>query len=396
MKSLRIAFLTPEFATENTKNGGLADYVYRMSKTLKNMGHEPEVFTLSNRKQSPVQFEGIRVERVNPYRSIYLRLILRVARICNIQTTYKHLLIALAMARAVSKREKDGSFDFVHSSDCCVPGLFLRKCYKRPLIVRCSWNRDLCMRIDGVPDVFDIRLTSRLEQKIIQRANVAYAPSKAVANYLSEKYRLKVGTLLPPFLLNTETSSDLPRELPKKFLIHFGVLGPIKGTDTLAEALPLIWREEPTFTMVWAGGFKKGLKPCPSLFSEYMSLWDKRASQVIWLGDIERPLLYGVLKLAKASVLPSHSDNIPNTAIESLSLGIPIIATKGASIDELIEPGFSGELVPIGDPVALAKSMLRVWRNEVPWIGTGFRQPSIMKEMRPHTAALNLIRLAGF
>ena len=89
-------------------------------------------------------------------------------------------------------------------------------------------------------------------------------------------------------------------------------------------------------------------------------------------------------------------NSLSNTAIESLFFGIPVIGSQWVSFDELIEPGISGELVPIGDPVALARVLLKVWRKEVTWIGRDFRPPAILKEMVPHVAASNLIRLAGF
>ena len=131
------------------------------------------------------------------------------------------------------------------------------------------------------------------------------------------------------------------------------------------------------------------------MFEEYSRSWGEHKSQVIYLGEIQKPYLYAVLKRADASVLPSRCDNLPNTAIESLSLGVPVIGTRGASIDELVEPGYSGDVVPIGDAKALAEILIRVWRRTVPWLNSGFRRPVILKEMVPSVAASNLIRLAG-
>jgi glycosyltransferase involved in cell wall biosynthesis len=95
-------------------------------------------------------------------------------------------------------------------------------------------------------------------------------------------------------------------------------------------------------------------------------------------------------------VIPSRVDNLPNTLIESLLLNVPVIGSLGASIDELIEPGISGDLVPIGDPTALAGAMLKAWRREVPWIEGKFPLSRIIDQMEPSTAAANLLRLAGY
>lgn len=397
-KRLRIAFLTPEFVG----TGGLSSYVYRMSKALMGMGHEPEIFTPGNAKKQPTEFEGIRVSYTGYSNSLPFRLAnrIRLGRYLRTEKSLLSLRLAAGIGRALEEREKEKPFDFVHSSDVGIPGLFVRKIPHRPLIVRCSWARDLWLKADGATKNFDNQIQEYLERMLIQRSNVAYAPSSFVPDYYLRRYGMKLETLRPAFLLDAKPSKDLPWKLPRRFLLHFGTLGPIKGTDVLAEALPLVWREEPSFAMVWAGhGFlwtKQGFEYQPDAFKHFSRFWGKHAPQVKWLGEIEKPKLYGVLKRSEVAVLPSRCDNLPNTAIESLSLGIPVIGSRGASFDELIEPGINGELTPIGDPIALAKVMLKVWRREVGWTGRGFRQPAILEKMVPRVAASNLIRLAGF
>ena len=394
MKPLKIAFLTPEFVTEDTRLGGIAAYVYRISKALSEMGHRPEVFTLSGKNPTIVNLDGIRVERVRPYEPIYIRLIFKLVRKAfrhNLQRTYKNICFALGVRRALHKREKGNLFDLVHSSDFSTPGLFVRRTSNRPLLVRSSWARDLCLSAEGQSDVFDEKCVSLLEKQLLRRANIAYAPSNFVAKYYRKHHGLKVRTLRPPFLLETTPATNLSWKLPDRFLFHFGTaLGPLKGTDILSAALPLVWREEPNFTMVWAGRERR-----QGLFTEYSSKWGNQAEKVVLLGEIEKPELYAVLKMAEATVLPSRYDNLPNTAIESLALDVPVIGPNGASFDELIEPGFNGELFLSADPVALAEVLLRVWRRQVDWVGKQFRRPTIFNEMEPHVAASNLIRLAG-
>jgi len=105
--------------------------------------------------------------------------------------------------------------------------------------------------------------------------------------------------------------------------------------------------------------------------------------------------VYAVLRRAEVAVIPSRVDNLPNTVIESLLFHIPVIGSRGASIDELIEPGKTGELVPIGQPAALADALVRAWRREVPWRAGRLPQPAIIDQMEPRIATMNLLRLAG-
>ena len=140
--------------------------------------------------------------------------------------------------------------------------------------------------------------------------------------------------------------------------MHFGQLSPKKGTDWLARVLPRVWEREPEFSMVWAGPDHTGSLPA------WRTGWGEHSERVVWLGELPRPSLYAVLERAEAAVLPSRADNLPNTAIESLALGLPVIGTAGASLDELVEDGRSGELVPLDDDDALACALLRAWRGQ--------------------------------
>jgi glycosyltransferase involved in cell wall biosynthesis len=88
-------------------------------------------------------------------------------------------------------------------------------------------------------------------------------------------------------------------------------------------------------------------------------------------------------------------DNLPNTAIESLTLGVPVIGTRGASIDELVEEGVTGNLVTPGDVDGLATTIVKFWRGESA-VRKGFKwRGGIADEMQPERAVENLLKLAG-
>jgi len=104
-----------------------------------------------------------------------------------------------------------------------------------------------------------------------------------------------------------------PLDVPERYLVHFGLLGRRKGTDIVAEALPLAWRDEPGIRMVWAGTMRTDHAV---VMTRYRQLWGGLADSVSWLGPLRKPTLYQLVKGAVASVLPSRADNLPNTAIE--------------------------------------------------------------------------------
>lgn len=56
---MRIGFLTTEFVTESCFSGGLAHYLYRVSRALVLRGHEVHVITLSEGTAAEFEHDGI-------------------------------------------------------------------------------------------------------------------------------------------------------------------------------------------------------------------------------------------------------------------------------------------------------------------------------------------------
>ena len=70
--------------------------------------------------------------------------------------------------------------------------------------------------------------------------------------------------------------------------------------------------------------------------------------------DVQLSLLYS---LADIYVIPSIQDNLPNTVIESLSCGTPVIGFDVGGINDLIRDGINGYIVPKFDTRVLYKKI---------------------------------------
>jgi L-malate glycosyltransferase len=66
------------------------------------------------------------------------------------------------------------------------------------------------------------------------------------------------------------------------------------------------------------------------------------------------------LRTLDAFVLPSLTEGCPNILMEALASGVPSVATRTGAVEELIEDGVSGLLVPWGDSAALGGAMGRL------------------------------------
>src|SRR6476659_1748836 len=63
-ETLKIAFATPEYVTEEHFDGGLANYLGRVTKALSSLGHNVHVITLSSIDEAVLDHEGVTVHRV--------------------------------------------------------------------------------------------------------------------------------------------------------------------------------------------------------------------------------------------------------------------------------------------------------------------------------------------
>jgi glycosyltransferase involved in cell wall biosynthesis len=389
---MRIAFLTPEYPSELPDAGGLATYVQRIARLLVDFGHEAEVFVCTDEQSETVLDRGVALHRVNVQGN--KSLIFRVGDAVHaftgryiLQQSLSWLLQARMLAAALERRHAQAPFQLVQSSDFQATGLFVRRYPRRRHVVRCSSAADLYASMDR-NYWHSERLRGYLERRAMRRADLTYAPSRYLAKHFRQKYKLDVGVIRPPAYFEASEKGAIPFPLPERFFIHFGLLLHRKGTGLIAEALPLAWKIVPDLKMVWSGRCYD-----ENQLQGWRSLWGDRRHQVLITGPLRRQQMQTVLMQADAAVLPSLVDNLPNTVIESLLLGIPVLGSRGASIDELVEEGRSGHLVDLGDVHGLANAMIKMWRRESR-VAKGFKWDSkIAKEMEPHHAVAKIIEL---
>jgi glycosyltransferase involved in cell wall biosynthesis len=70
-----------------------------------------------------------------------------------------------------------------------------------------------------------------------------------------------------------------------------------------------------------------------------------------------------LLSETAVSVLPSLSEGLPNALLESMAMGVPVIATKVGGNPEIVEDGLTGLLVPPRDPEAVGRAICLLLEN---------------------------------
>jgi starch synthase (maltosyl-transferring) len=138
--------------------------------------------------------------------------------------------------------------------------------------------------------------------------------------------------------------------------VAVGRLDEQKGIPDLLDAAELVVRERPEWHLAIAGD-----GPLRDWLREQLAARGALAGRVHWLGprdDVPR-----LLRAADLMVLASLWEGMPNVVLEAMASGLPVVATAVEGTDELIVSGRTGWLVPPGDSMSLANSLMAAARD---------------------------------
>jgi len=141
-------------------------------------------------------------------------------------------------------------------------------------------------------------------------------------------------------------------------VVAFGRLVEKKGFATLVEAAA----RTPGVRVVIAG--------IGDLRPELLARIRETGAPLRLVGSLDRGSMANALAAADIVAIPSvvdragNVDGLPNTLLEALAAGRPVVASRVAGIPDVVEHDVNGLLVPPGDPAALAGALDRLVREK--------------------------------
>jgi len=167
------------------------------------------------------------------------------------------------------------------------------------------------------------------------------------------KYQNKI--LIAPYLFIDFNEFRVERPLDERDNIvgYVGRFSPEKGIGNLVEAVSEIREASPDvrFWIVGDGQLRDEIEQ----YVKKNNLDDK----VRLVGEVSRNEIPGYLNQLKLLVIPSYSEGLPNTILEAMACGTPVLATPVGSIPDVITDGETGFIMEDNSPECIARSVIR-------------------------------------
>jgi glycosyltransferase involved in cell wall biosynthesis len=237
---LRIAFATPEFVTEHHFDGGLANYIDRVSRTLADLGHQVHVVTLSQEvEESTFEYKGVMVHRLTLKRS--WQTLNRLTRY-TFPTTLHWLNFSAQVFRKLRQLHRQKPFHLIQYPNYSSCGVFSIPVLRTAHVVRASSYDPAISNLSGHKRNLDLKIAEGLQSVQYRISRNVHAPSLAMQTILSTKVGVRHARVIrSPFYIETRDwdNSIYDRFLKdKKYVLYFGRFQMHKGFHTLVRALP--------------------------------------------------------------------------------------------------------------------------------------------------------------
>lgn len=347
---MKIAILTSEYITEPNWHGGLANYLSRIVEGLNKRGHKIHIFVYSNRYEV-FEKDGVIIHRIgfnekyfHYFNIVTLRLFSGIFVMLTIAYKFRKYFLNVA------KKEK---FDIIHSASCQTPALFMNsKKIGIPIVTRLSSVMKLCQIAYNRKNYIDMYLVNQAEKSLIKNSDKTFAPSNLVKAKVKKEFNIDIDVLESPEYFREITNLDYSVYEnylnDKKYILFYGTLGRLKGSEFIADIIYDLLSKYKDYYFVIVGKMEilsKRRLPIESIIENAKEY----RNRIIYMNSLEHSRLLPIIKNSKAVFLPSMIDNLPNTCIESMSIGKIVIGTYDGGFDQLIKNRENGFIVDYGD-----------------------------------------------
>ena len=186
---MRIALATTEFLTEKIYDGGLSNYIYRVSLSLQSLGHEPVVFIASNKNES-LSYYGIKVIRIKEKQLTWWYWLVNIITLFRLNPALLFMVRSYRFKKTISKYHRNTPFDIIQYTN--LMGLAIFKPKNIPYTIRISSYQKLIDRASGRKQNFRLWQKQYLQDIMLKRTKYVFGPSRIIGDYIANKFNKEI------------------------------------------------------------------------------------------------------------------------------------------------------------------------------------------------------------
>src|SRR6266581_8930576 len=359
--NLHVAMLSvhtcPLAALGGKETGGMNVYVREVSRELGRMGVSVDVFTRSQDPSIP------RVVRLGE-RARVIHLAAGVEAPMARERVYDHLdefvegIEAWRIAEAID-------YDLIHAHYWLsgVAALTLKTRWSVPVLQMFHTLGRLKNRVARSAAELEPAVRLEEETRIVSAADRIVAANvveraELLRDYAAHSSRIATipcGVDTALFAPGDPTAARVALALqPHPVLLWVGRIAPIKGLDTLLDAIARLRAAGTALSLLIVGGEadepRNGHEVALRERLERLGL----GTAVRFVGPLPQDVLPTYYVAADVTVLPSYYESFGMVALEAMACGSPVIASRVGGLVTTVRDGVTGFLVPDSDVAALA------------------------------------------
>ena len=355
---MKIAFISYEYPPD-TGFGGIGTYTKHMVQALSGMGHYIEIFSCSHKEE---KFDIAIAENVKLHRVVALR----------------RKEFSVAIVPVFQKRNAIINFDIIESPEYGAEGLPLRNAFPGiPMVVKLHTPNFMVKQLNAKYTPQSLRKKIRKflslesynklldpDYQLVVSADAVCSPSRALADYLTRKWGLKLIDVIPSVYLPGPAYLQLPvSPATDKVITYIGRLDVRKGLKSLVDTIPLVLKQKPSTQFRFIGG--DGIAPDGkgSMQDYILSQLSLYRTNLEFTGYVRTQEIPSYLKDTGIVILPSIWENFPFVCLEAMSAGKALVVSSRGGMKELITDSVGGFVVNPFRPRKIAKVLIWLLEN---------------------------------
>ena len=327
--------------------GGAANASFFLARSLAKMGEKVVVMTSG--------FQGLHGLRLE--NSVYvhrLRTLRHLRDRSNPLEMGSFLLSGLLQGQRIAKRHRVDKVLVFFAVPCGPIGYWLRRRLHLPYVVS--------LRGGDVPG-FEPQMTqfhrllTACRRAVLRQALAVVAISQGLADLSRQTDLFPVQVIPNGVDVDFFRPPDEPRDFPgKPFAFLFaGRFQPQKNLFFLLDRfneLQQASRRPFTLHLVGNGPMLTNLQQ----YAARLGLQDR----LIWHGWLDKESLRRVYQSADCFINPSLYEGMPNTVLEAMASGLPVVASHIPGHDDLVKPGETGYLINLSEAAAFTQAFINL------------------------------------